>query len=133
MYTFYERGLSTVLKNYNAVFARDVFLSLANKLPMNLMLDSVNSQGKFTIKFLSCLSEQEIKALRKECEKKTENVFLLFYTIEENSISCPKELRNFSNFDWNKIISIRFNGDTCPYAFGEDFVHYVSVVIGLKP
>lgn len=124
-------------KSFNTIFARDALISLANKLPENLVLDSMNAEGSFTINFLLQLAEEQLCDLRKEARKqKNENFFLFFYSVTEGKEpkSLPTEVKNFSTFDFSKVKSISFNGNTSPYLPYRNWspIHYVSVTFTLK-
>lgn len=122
-------------KHYNALSARDAIVSRANKLPESLWVDAVDAQGSFSIAFLLRLDEDGLASLNKEIAKKSNHpVFLEFSTIPQSSNTCPMELKDFSNFDWTKVIETRINGNTSPYAtdiHNEPF-EYVSVVFVMK-
>lgn len=122
-------------KSYNAISARDILISCANKLPENLMVDAVNDQGKFAICFVLHLNEDQLLTLKKETDKKNvQNIFLEFSTVSEGSTECPTELKKFDDFDWNKVCQIKISGDTSPFqrSIHTEPYHYISVVFVLK-
>lgn len=122
-------------KHYNVVPVKDIFISLAEKLPKNLFTDTVDAQGKFTIEFISRLTDDQLTRLREEAtKKKDEIVFLEFSTCTEGSKGCSTSLKTFSNFDWSKVLGIKISGDTCPYIDGPDDYpyNYISVVFVLS-
>lgn len=121
-------------KNYNTAKATDILVSLANKLPENLLVDSVNDKGKFSLNFLLRLTDNQLVSLKEEASKKKSDFLLDFATIELESDTCPNELRNFSDFNWEKVYEIKISGDTCPYQpnIHSKCVDYVCVTFVLK-
>lgn len=124
-------------KNLNTISARDMLISLANKLPANLFLDAVNEEGQFTMAFLLRLNDEQLEKLRKEAEKQhKQNFFLFFYSVPEEKAGkeAPFEIRDFSSFDFSKVVSFNFNGSTQPLLPYRDCppVHYVSVTFVVK-
>lgn len=117
-------------KNYNTIKATDALVSLVNKLPENLLVDSVNDKGKFSLNFLLRLTDNQLVSLKEEASKKKSDFLLDFATIESESKACPDELRNFSDFDWDKVLEIRISGDTCPYQpnIHSEAIDYISVI-----
>lgn len=119
------------------MFARDMFISLANKLPENLQLDAVNEHGLFCAAFLLRLTEEQLCDLRKEARKHDkENIFLLFYCVSEENASSqvPYELKDLNNFDFSKVVSCKFNGNTSPFLQYRNWepYHYVTVTFVIK-
>lgn len=124
-------------KNTTTVSAKDMLISLANKLPENLLLDAVNEHGLFCMEFLLWLNECQLSALREEAKKHAdEDIFLFFYSIPENNSGkkVPVEVKNLSSFDFSKVLSINFNGNTLPALKHSMLppVYYVSVTFVLK-
>lgn len=123
------------MQHYNATSVKDILISCADKIPENLMIDAVNDHGKFSIDFISRLTEDQLISLKNEAAKKgTQNVFLEFSTVTEGSANCPTELKNFADFDWYKVCQIQINGNTAPSirsATSEPY-HYISVVFTVK-
>ena len=122
-------------RHRNAVSAKDILISCADKLPANLMIDAVNAHGKFSIEFILRLTEDQLACLNAETKKKgNENVFLDFSTIQQGSTCCPTELKNFSDFDWYKVSQIKISGDPCPYLHSIHSAshYYISIVFVLK-
>lgn len=123
--------------SYNMRNAKDMLISLANKLPSNLYFDEISEVGRFTKNFLLELNEVQLSALNAEAQKQgNEKICLLFYSnIEDKSGKLPsKEIENFTAFDFSKVVKILFNGNTAPLLkyFDSDPVHYVSVTLILK-
>lgn len=121
------------IKHYDSVNAKEILPLYSQKLPDNLMVDSVNSHGKFAKIFLSNLSDEQFETLKKECSKKRkeDNIFLTFYTASKaNPRTAASEVVDFSDFDWEKIIDFKISGDTSPYQHSKSSepFHYVSVV-----
>ncbi len=121
-------------KNLNTARATDLLISLASKLPENLVVDTVNEKGNFSLSCLLRMTDEQLFTLKEEANKKKETVLLDFATIESGSTSCPDELRNFSDFDWNKVGEIRISGDTCPYLpnIYSQPIDYISVIFVIK-
>ena len=117
--------------------ARDMLISQATKIPKNLRLAAVDEEVQFTKTFLLSLNDEQLSNLRKEAEKQgNKDIFLFFYTIPEEKVAkeTPCEVRNFSSFDFSKVVSIGFNGNTAPFLPYVDAppVHYVSVILATK-
>ena len=135
-----KRGICLMIidKRYqNTANAGDLLVSLARKLPPKLLVDAVNAEGNFTMAFLLRLNDEQLEALKKEAEKKGKNeFFLFFYTVPEEKAGkeAPYELRDFSSFDFSKVVSFSFNGSTQPLLPYRDWapVHYVSVTFVIK-
>ena len=122
-------------KHYNVASVKDILMSCADKLPENLMIDAVNDHGKFSIDFISRLTDDQLTKLCEESSKKAgKHVFLDFSTINEGSNSCPTELKKFSDFNWYKVCQIKINGNTCPYLHNNQSEpqEYISVVFVVK-
>lgn len=117
-------------KNQHSIYANDMLLSLAIKLPNNLMLDAEDVEGIFTLNFLLRLSDEQLEDLKKASAlQKDENVFLFFYTQHQGQSEHAVELKDFEGFDLSKVIEINFNGKTAPLLSHSYLppVHYVSV------
>jgi len=119
--------------------ARDMLLSLANKLPDNLLLDAVNSHGIFTASFLLRLKEENLCDLRKEARKHgNESVFLFFFKVSEKELGkkAPFEVKEteYDTFDFSKVSDVLFNGSTAPLLEHNYLhaMHYVSVTLVVK-
>lgn len=125
-------------KHYNIVSAKDIFISIAEKLPENLMVDAVSAHGLFAIEFISRLNDEQLAELEKATEKQgfpnksneKKPVFLEFSTVQEGSSSCPIELKQFSNFDWDKVSKIKINGNTVPFLYSKSSpeLNYIQIV-----
>ena len=125
------------MKNLNIISAKDALISLASKLPDNLLLDAVNEEGQFTMAFLLRLNDVLLNKLKEEAEKQDKkNFFLFFYSVPEEKVGkeVPCEVKNFSTFDFSKVKSISFNGSTAPLLPKRDYppIYYVSVTLVLK-
>lgn len=130
-----QRGNLIMKKHYNATSVKDILISCADKLPENLMIDAVDDHGKFSIDFISRLTDDQLIKLSEEASKKADKtVFLEFSTVTEDSTDCPYELKKFSDFDWYKVCQIKISGDTCPYihSIHSEPHHYISVVFVVK-
>lgn len=126
-----------MMNSMNTMTARDMLVSLANKLPENLLIDAVNEEGRFSAAFLLQLNDEQLSELRKEAKKQEKkNLFLFFYSVPEEKAGkeAPYEVKNFSSFDFSKVVKVSFNGSTAPFLKYRDFppVHYVSVTFVLK-
>ena len=121
-------------KNQHSISATDMLLSLAKKFPENLMLDTEDAEGLFTLCFLLRLSPEQLANLKEAMEfHKDENVFLFFYVQRQGQSEHAVELKDFEGFDFSKVIKINFNGNTAPLLYYSDLppVHYVSVTFTL--
>ena len=121
-------------KNLHSIYAIDMILSLADKLPNNLMLDSEDMEGAFTLNFLFRLSNEQLEDLKEQANlQNDENVFLFFYVQHQGQSEHAVELKDFEGFDLSKVIKINFNGNTAPLLYYSDLppVHYVSVTFTL--
>ena len=117
-------------KNQHSISATDMLLSLAKKFPENLMLDTEDAEGLFTLCFLLRLSPEQLANLKEAMEfHKDENVFLFFYIRHKEKPEESVELKGFEGFDLSKVIETNFNGKTAPLLSHSylDPVHYVSV------
>jgi len=94
----------------NVSYAKDQLLSRAIRLPSNLVIEANTARGKFEIQFLTYLSNNQLKSLKKFAEEqKTPHVFMEFSTVAEGSTECPKELKNFSHFKWESLSEIQIH------------------------
>lgn len=123
--------------SYNMRNAKDMLISLANKLPSNLYLDETSEIGRFTKNFLVELNEHQLSTLKIEAQKHgDENICLLYYSNTETKAGKvpSQEMKDFTSFDFSKVVKILFNGNTAPILkyFDSDPVHYVSVTLILK-
>lgn len=119
-------------KNLHSIHANDMLLSLAVKLPNNLMLDAEDVEGIFTFNLLLRLNDKQLEDLKKQANlQKDENVFLYFYIRHEGSHEASVEFNDFESFDFKQIRKIIFNGNTAPLLSYSDLapVHYVSVTL----
>lgn len=111
-------------------------MSLSKHLPTNLLVDTVNEHGKFSIEFISKLTPEQLSKLKAECEKKkNKDVFLSFYIQTKPAPNLlEEELTNFSNFNWEKVADIKISGDTTSYQHSKssEAFYYVSVVFVMK-
>ena len=90
------------------VYAKDQFISIASRLSKNLVIHANSSRGKFEIQFLSFLSNNQLKLLKKLADEQQQNqVFLEFFTVADGSTKCPKELKKFSSFNWENMSDIQ--------------------------
>lgn len=127
----------TKMKSLHTLTAKDMLISRAAKLPDRLLLDAVNEHGLFSASFLLRLNEEQLSDLRKESEKQNgKEFFLSFYSISEEKAGkeSPCEVKDFTNFDYSKVVSISFNGNTVPMLPYRDWepIYYVSVTFVLK-
>ena len=123
------------IKNLNSLRVRDLLISLADKLPKNLMADAINEHGKFSIEFLLKLTNEQLEHLNSECSKfKKDLVFLDFAQKPNGATYTPTEVKDYSNFNWNNVIDIIINGDTCPTIRSHltEPIYYVSIVFIMK-
>lgn len=124
------------IKHYHVLTAREALVSLSKQLPTNLLVDTVNEHGKFSIEFISKLTPEQLSKLKAECEKKKNKEVFLSFNVQTKP--APKlveqELTSFSDFDWNKIADFKISGDTTPYQHSKSSepFHYVSVVFVMK-
>lgn len=139
-------------KNQHLIHATDMLLSLAAKLPDNLMLDAKDAEGIFTFALLQRLSDEQLANLRKAANfYKYINVFLYFYIryvkddedyvfeamdIDHTAVEAMDiehtavEFKDFKNFDFEKIICILFNEKLPPALIPNG--HYVTVTLVVK-
>ncbi len=113
--------------------AKDIIISLADKLPKNLMI--LRSHEKFAIDLISRLNEKQLSILSDEVKKKdSDKVFLEFLTKHYGSKECAAELMDYSNFNWGNVFDIEINGDTVPYlhSIHSDPTYYVSIIFILN-
>lgn len=94
------------------IYAKDLLISLADKLPEKLMIDTESEQGKFSLNFLCRLTEDQLEQLKKESKDNKGNFYLSFYSISGKE--APVRINNFADFDLSKIQSISFDGNTIP-------------------
>ena len=124
------------MKSMNTMNAKDMLVSLASKLPENLLIDAVNEQGMFTASFLLRLKEEQLCDLRKAAREKREDFFLFFYSISEKNKGKQHatEVRNYTTFDFSKVVDVEFSSSTVNLLLYRDLapVPYVSVTLVLK-
>lgn len=107
-------------------YATDSLVSLASKLPHNLVINQINEQlGAFTISFLFRLRDNQLETLRKKASQKNEYepIEIKFYSTTTSS-AAYSDFWDFSNIDWNKIPEISIG-----YRFSEDIPDSVIPVI----
>ena len=126
-----------MMNSLNTMYAKEMLISLANKLPENLLLDAVNEHGMFTATVLLHLTEAQLCDLRKEARlHKTDNVFLFFYSVSEKNLGKQHaaEVKDFTTFDFSKVVDIQFNGSCAPLLQHNYLkpIHYVSTTFVLK-
>lgn len=124
------------IKHYNVLTAREALVSRSKELPLNLLVDTVNDHGKFSLEFLLKLTPEQLSKLRTECAKKKNKQVFLSFNIQTKS--APKlleqELTDFSSFDWKKVADIKISGDTTPYQHSKssEAFYYISIVFVMK-
>ena len=113
-------------ESQHLIHATDMLLSLAAKLPDNLMLDAKDTKGTFTFAFLQRLSDEQLAKLKKEASlHRNEAVCINFYTRCKGKHQPIVELKDFENFNFNKVLKIRITGKAGP--FNCIFVTFVVV------
>ena len=124
------------MNSMNTMNARDMLVSLAKKLPENLLIDAVNEQGMFTAYFLLRLKEEHLCDLRKAARIKGEDFFLFFYSISEKNKGKqhPAEVKDYTTFDFSKLVDVEFNPSTVNLLLYRDLapIPYVSVTLVFK-
>ena len=125
------------MKPNSVVTAKELLISLASRLPENLQLDQMSEEYQFTKDFLLRLNEVQLSNLKNEAKKHDDkNICLLFYVIPESKAGKvpSQEVKDFTNFDFSKVVKIYFNGDTAPLLKHSDSEpkYYVSVTLVLQ-
>ena len=119
------------MKTSDIIYAKDQLINLAHQLPNNLVIEANSAKGLFEIQFLSILSNNDHKLLKKIAEEQKEaHVHLEFFTIEEGSTECPKELKDFPSFRWENLCEIQIKKAQPHLDHAEaPFKAYVSITL----
>ena len=107
---------------FDRTYLRDALLSVASKLPGNVVTDVNSEEGKETLMFILSLSAEELAEFKSEAEKWTEKIFQLSFCVQESQKGLAKTI-NICDYDWKKSKKIKFNSNTCSYM---DTYHDVS-------
>lgn len=113
--------------NQNLMYATDMLLSLAAKLPEKLMIHA--SEETFTIAFLQRLTDEQLSALNEAVNlHEVENVFLYVYTVSRINHKVYSDFTDLINFDFKKIHSIIFNEEKASMSIPNCYVPVALVV-----
>lgn len=112
--------------NMKSAVIRDLLISLAEKLPENLVVDPNTAEGKATIAFLFSLSEEDLASLRKEAGKLSGGYIHLEFSYRSKVEPFYREVK-MGQFPWEGK-KVSFNGDTDPYQHysSENSLPYIS-------
>lgn len=89
------------------IYVQDLFVSLASRLPHNLIVPANKAD------FIFRLGDEGIEKLCKEAMKKDAHkpLYASLYTKPEDSDKCPHQF-NYDSFDWHNVVKVEISGDT---------------------
>lgn len=113
--------------NEHLMYATDMLISLAKKLPENLMIHA--SEETFTIAFLQRLTDEQLSALNEAVNlHEVENVFLYVYTVSKLNHKVYSDFTDLTNFDFERIDSIIFNEEKASMSIPNCYIPVALVV-----
>lgn len=103
------------MKKYSIVNASEMFISLANQLPENLVINSASSQGPLVKNLLLQFNEKHFADLKEASKYIKEPFFLEIFTVPEKDLGkkCPIEMKTAVDLP-SEVVKVLFNGSTCP-------------------
>lgn len=124
-----------IMKNYSILPAKTVLVSLAGRLPENLVIDTATNRGQLAMNFIMQLNKKQLSELSEAVSSIKETCFLEFFSVSEKDLGkvCPTEMKEDSVSLSTDAAKVLFNSQTCPIVQkGTAPSHYVSVTIVTK-